>query len=775
VSTREPGSQRGPLEVAAEILIDAGAVLASSLDLATTMDHIARLTVPSLADLCVIDMRGEDGSIEKVAIAAREPEIAEQLERLRASDPPDPQGSHPVAEVMRSGESQLIAVMSDSQLVSFARGDEHARFMLDHRYRSAIVAPLRARGSTFGALSLLRLGDDAVPYTTSELHLAGELARRAALALDNAALYSDLRAVEQRLEAILAGLAEAITVEDRAGRTVFANQAAADLLGLADPGELVRAAPGTIATRFRLLDEFGLEVDLDELPGRRVLRGEQAAPLELRSIAARTGEERWLVVRSSPIVDPQSGKVIYAANVFENITPLKRAQLIEAFMAEAGRVLSSSLDPGETLQRVVQLVVPQLADGCLVDVVSARGELERVAMHHRDPYKLLLAERLQEHHRPEPADGAAVREVIRSGEAKLFGGITQQQLAGSAPQDGHLGTLAALQAREVIVAPLAAPARTFGAITLISSDGGRALTEADLDVAIRLGRRAGSAVERARLYTERTHITKVLESALLPETLPLLPGADLRALYRAAGELNDVGGDFYDVLAYGENAWMLVIGDVCGKGPRAAGVTALARHTLRAAALLGESPEGMLRTLHEALRRQPSGADLCTVCLALVELGDGDGSQTGAARLTLALAGHPPPVLVSALGKPRLVGVPGTLLGMVDPVEINQVALDLAACETLLLYTDGMTDGDRGGRALGEEGLLGLCEQAQERPLAALLEHVSAAAGGGDPSRLRDDIALLALRLHDPAAPPRHAARQGSRLRQRLPRRPARL
>ncbi len=767
---------RGGLDVAAELLIEAGAVLASSLDLSTTMGQIAGLTVPTLADLCVIDLRGEEGSIEKVAVAAREPHIAEQLERLRASNPLDPAGSHPVAEVIRSGEPQLLSQLSDSQLVSFAGGDAHARFMLEHSYRSAIVAPLRARGHTLGTLSLLRLGDDSLPYTAEEFDLAAELARRAALALDNADLYSDLRALEQRLEAILAGLAEAITVEDRSGRTVFANQAAADLLGLAHPQELLRAAPGTIAERFVMLDEFGLELDLDDMPGRRLLRGEPPEPLEVRNIVRATGEERRLLVRSSPVVDPQSGQVMYAANVFENITLLKRAQLVEAFMAEASRVLASSLDLAETMQRVVQLVVPQWADGCMIDVVGERGELRCAALHHRDPDKLALAARLPAGYPPAPGEEAAVPEVIRSGEAKLLTGITEAQLASYAEGDEHLQRLAALEAREVIIAPLAAPSRTIGAITFVSCAGGRELTEADLEVAVRLGRRAGTAVERARLYTERTHITKVLEAALLPEALPQIPGAELRALYRAAGELNDVGGDFYDVLAYGSGAWLLLIGDVCGKGPRAAGVTALARHTLRAAALLNESPEGMLHTLHEALRRQPSGADLCTVCLALLELAEPGAARGQApAQLTVALAGHPPPVLVSADGEPRLVGAAGTLLGVVDPVEINAVTLELTGGETLLLYTDGMTDSDRSGYALGEQGLLALCEQAQRRPLGALLEHVAAGAGGDEPSRLRDDIALLALRLEDRAAAARREARAASRLRRGLTRRPARL
>jgi serine phosphatase RsbU (regulator of sigma subunit) len=248
-------------------------------------------------------------------------------------------------------------------------------------------------------------------------------------------------------------------------------------------------------------------------------------------------------------------------------------------------------------------------------------------------------------------------------------------------------------------------------------------------------------VENARIYTERTRIAHILQRSLLPESLPEIPGVELQALYHAAGELNEVGGDFYDVFAYGQDRWMLVIGDVCGKGPRAAGVTALARHTLRAAAIGGQSPAGMLSTLHEALLRQPPGADLCTVCLVmLTRVQDG-------ARLTIALAGHPPPLLISAGAEVEQAGLSGTVLGVVDPVSIEESEITLCTGETLLLYTDGVIEAGRPDRQLAEEGLLELCAAAPNLPLEGFLEHIERAALTRARGRLRDDIALLALRI----------------------------
>ena len=725
---------------ATELLIEAGAVLASSLDLATTMTQVASLTVPRLADLCVIDLVADDGSISDVAVVATEPRIAHALEQLRERYPLNPAGRHPVARVIRSGEPELLPEMTTFLLRSFAQGSEHARFMIDHDYRSAVVAPLSARARTLGALSVLRLGEHR-PFTEEDTALVHELARRAALAIDNARLFGELRALERRQDAILANLAEAITVQDRSGRTVFANQAAADLLLAATAAELMSSTLEQVTEHFQMLDEQERELDVARMPHTRVFAGEQPEPLLVRNIVRATGDERWLIVRSSPIIDPATDVVEFAVNIYEDVTEVKRAQLAESFMAQASRVLSSSMDYAETLKRVARLAVPALADWCAIDVLDGQGEIQQVAVHHADPEKVALAERIYRLHRPEPDQPTGVPAVIRSGESGLFTHISPEALEGYAADSEHLELLSTIGATAVIIVPLMSAVRTIGAITLVSSESSRRLSAGDVAVAERLGRRAGTAVENARLYTERTRIAHVLQKALLPESLPEVPGAQIEARYHAAGELNEVGGDFYDAFAHSADEWMLVIGDVIGKGPRAAGVTALARHTLRAASMSGRSPTGMLKMLHEALRTQPPGADLCTVCLVRIVPGG------GTLRLTVALAGHPPPLLIGTDGTVRQAGIPGTLLGVVDPVRINECDVELAPEETLLLYTDGVPDAGHAREALGEEGLMELCRDGARLALPDLLERIEHVALQRAQGTLRDDVALLGLRL----------------------------
>ncbi len=490
------------------LLVEAGAVLASSLEPATTMGQVARLTVPELADLCVIDLLDDDGSIRDVAVVATQADIAEQLERLRASYPLDPDGEHPVARVIRSGEAELLPEMTRMLLNSFAQGSAHAQFMIDHDYRSAVVAPLPVRGRTLGTLSVLRLGDGP-RYGSDDLELVCELARRAALAIDNARLFSRLQATEQRLEAVLASVAEAITVVDEQGQTIYANQAAAELLGVESPRELTSAAPGSIMPRFLVLDEQGRELDLECMPGRRLFRGEQAEPLLVRNIVRATGEERWLIVRSTPIREPDGGRVLYAVNVFENITEVKRVERSESFMAEASRVLASSMDYGETLGRVAQLAVPQIADWCAVDLLTEQDTIERVAVHHSDPARLALAEELDRGYQPALDEPEGVPEVIRTGEARIFTDIQPDALAAYARDNEHYELLSAIGATSVIIVPMAGPTKTIGAITLVSAESTRRLFERrprtgdSARATCGHGRRKRAPVYRA--HTDRAH------------------------------------------------------------------------------------------------------------------------------------------------------------------------------------------------------------------------------------------------------------------------------
>ena len=156
--------------------------------------------------------------------------------------------------------------------------------------------------------------------------------------------------------------------------------------------------------------------------------------------------------------------------------------------------------------------------------------------------------------------------------------------------------------RAVMMVPMVAGGRVIGVISFVSAESGRRFAQADLELAEELGRRAGTAVENARLYRERSHIAATLQRGLLPEELPAIPGLRLASLYRPAGEENLVGGDFYDAFPTAAG-WMLLVGDVTGRGAEAAALTGQARHTLRTAGMLLGDPVGRARAAQPGARR----------------------------------------------------------------------------------------------------------------------------------------------------------------------------
>lgn len=257
------------------------------------------------------------------------------------------------------------------------------------------------------------------------------------------------------------------------------------------------------------------------------------------------------------------------------------------------------------------------------------------------------------------------------------------------------------------------------------------------------------AKEQAEATEARaTLLARTLQQTLIPPTPPDIPGLDVAAVFRPAGGGDELGGDFYDVFEIGPGDWAVVIGDVCGKGVEAAIVTALARHTIRAAAVTRHEPSSILATLNQVLLRDGSDR-FCTV--ALVRLGDGgDGTWTA----TVSCAGHPPPLLLrpgDGNGGPSALCGSGSLLGVMEDADLHDGRTVLRPGDALFLYTDGVVEARRGRSSFfGDDGLaaslarLSASSSCSARALAdGVLDEV-VAFQGGDP---RDDIAIVAVAL----------------------------
>ncbi|MFG3250805.1 PP2C family protein-serine/threonine phosphatase [Streptomyces sp. NPDC048187] len=253
--------------------------------------------------------------------------------------------------------------------------------------------------------------------------------------------------------------------------------------------------------------------------------------------------------------------------------------------------------------------------------------------------------------------------------------------------------------------------------------------------------RAQAEADRARLQDALA----VLQQSLLPASLPSVPGMESAVYYRTASP-DRLGGDFYDLFPSDGESFAFFLGDVCGKGPQAAAVTSLTRYTLRAAALHDPDPVAALTTLNKVLNERYNGGDprYCTVIFGLLE----PDPEAGTVTVRLASGGHPSALVLRAGGTAEFLPTPGGLLvGVLPTAPFAAATTVLGPGDTLLLYTDGLTEartGEDRTSLYGEEALLDFAaDHAGESPHAVIKALTDLLDGFGD--GLDDDTALLAL------------------------------
>jgi PAS domain S-box-containing protein len=668
------GEQRARMTVLAAVGRITGA-----MQLEDAAEGLAEALVPVAADGCWIDLEGPD-----------------EGHRLFEHGVPAPPDAH-------SGPARLF--------------DGNTRALVPLSNADTVIGHLGLT-TTYGR------------YDRDDLAFFVIVADRVALVLANAQLVSDLRSTRARLDSILDGLAEAVTVNDDEGRTIYANAAATTLLGRATADEVTAARPGELAARFVITSESGEAVGADDFPGRRLVAGEPAPEMLTRSVDKVTGQAFWLLTKATPLHD--QGRV-FAINIIEDVTSAKESERRQRFLARAGQLLASSLDYEQTLKRVVALAVPWLADWCAVDLPDGKGGIEQVALAHADPAKVALAEQLRRRFPTDPTAPSGVAAVLRGGPAELIPELSDELLQEAIDDPEQLEAIQALGMRSVMIVPMRAGDRTLGALSFVTSDSGRRFTEDDFAFAQDLALRAGIAVQNARLYAEQARVATTLQASLLPEELPQVAGWGGAASYQP-GELgSDVGGDFYDIVSVGDGRHLVFLGDVTGKGIAAAALTSLVRHSVRTAARFDPRPAAILRLLNEILVEQPRLAPVTLVC-ALI-----DGT-----RLTVAAAGHPPPLLKRGRSVSE-IGPTGILLGAAPDQAFREETTDLQPGDTVLLYTDGVTDTPGTEERFGAERLATILTEAPEPP-AEVLDRIEAALRAFQAGTAIDDRAMLVLR-----------------------------
>jgi PAS domain S-box-containing protein len=411
------------------------------------------------------------------------------------------------------------------------------------------------------------------------------------------------------------------------------------------------------------------------------------------------------------------------------------------FLASASAELDASLDLEGTLQRVADLTVPYLADGCMVDLLDENAQIRRVASASAVEAVAPVLDRLRAHNLeldgPHPISAA-----MRTGQIQIVDEVTEELRRAWSTDDGYLEDIRSWPARAAVIAPMRARGRTLGTMALAAFTD-RKFGPREIATIEELARRAAIAVDNARVYSERSYIAARLQQSLLPPHLPDVPGLEIAARFRPAGEAYDVGGDFYDIFETGTGGWAIAMGDVCGKGADAAALTAMARYTLRATGIRAmQSPQRVLSLLNEVLLAEAPREQFLTVAYANLRVTE-DGTE-----LAVASAGHPLPLLLHADGRLEHVGEPGTLLGVVPEIELHPAVLQLDPGDTLVFYTDGVTEARMSGGAMfGMEGLRSAVLACAGCDAAEVAERIESSLTDAQVDRPRDDIAIVVVQV----------------------------
>ncbi|NRQ49156.1 PP2C family protein-serine/threonine phosphatase [Aeromicrobium stalagmiti] len=252
-----------------------------------------------------------------------------------------------------------------------------------------------------------------------------------------------------------------------------------------------------------------------------------------------------------------------------------------------------------------------------------------------------------------------------------------------------------------------------------------------------------SGSEQAPAEEHTASLVKALQRTFVPAMVTDVPGLEVAGAHRPAGDGTEIGGDFYDVFQIRSGEWVVVVGDVSGKGVEAAVLTTYVRHAVRALAVQNDSPAGVLRALNTLLLAHGSER-FCTV--AILRLLKEDDHWLA----TVSSGGHPLPLLVASEGAVAEVGTPGSLIGMLSTVQLDDGRTTIGPGDRVVLYTDGVTEARRDSEPFGIDRLMSLTSGdalSADETTAAVLDRVLEFQDG----QARDDIAIVTVRVLEPA------------------------
>ncbi len=410
----------------------------------------------------------------------------------------------------------------------------------------------------------------------------------------------------------------------------------------------------------------------------------------------------------------------------------RRIDLVTA----ATRILLENISYSEqvALQQCARLLARELAAWTIIDI-ERRSRLRRQIVtgpddKHSDELSRLIAA-------IDPEPPSAPWQVHESASSLLLAHADDPDVLGAGP--GGLPLLMAVGATSVCCVPLTDGERCFGVLTLARQPGQQPFGMADLGLVEELGEQLALAMRLDRIFQHRIEVAEALQTSLLPRELRQIPGTQIAAAHVGASDIDEVGGDFYDIFPAGDG-WGIAVGDVCGKGSDAAAVTAAARHAIRVLAYTEPDPAQVLRSTNELMLSEELGGRFVTASVSHLRW------HGGVLQLVLGSAGHPPPILVKPDGRTRVLQGGGLPLGIFADAEPAAQELRLRAGDTMFYFTDGLTSACGPDQCYFDDRLADELAALAKTPPAGIVSRIREVAlkfCGGD---LRDDITMLALR-----------------------------
>jgi PAS domain S-box-containing protein len=709
---------------ALEFLAQGGATIAGHRDVDTMLQILAETALEGLADITFFDLLAADGSSRRLVVAT--PGIPEDaLAAVSAYSTPPRDDAHPIARAVHAFESVLVAIVDEAYLEAHVSDPQRRAAWRLVQIRSLMTAPLRSGDDSFGAITMLRTRD-AVPFSPGDLHVIEEIGRRVALALDNMRLAEAARSQaderERELRLIADSIAQLMWTAGPDGSLDWYNRRWYEYTGQT-PAEAL--GWGWQAVHH----PADLPAVMEKWP-QAVASGEKFE-MEFR-LRRSDGTFRWFLTQAMPLRDA-AGRIIRWYGTNTDIDDARRSARNVGVFADVGERVAGSLTLTETLDNVLQSLLPSFADWGLITFADERGDLRVAAAFHPDA-------RLNGHlatltgtvyARSEAEVGTA--QAMRQSEPLLFHPTYETALRGL--RRDALEIIWPLGCASILAIPFGPETALRGSITLAMSDERREFDPLDIPFFSEFARRVAPRIANAQVYERERRVARTFQEAALPTTLPRSEGFAFHAIYEAGRAEALIGGDWYDAFRLIDGRIVVSIGDVAGSGLHSAVTMASVRQAIRGVAQVHADPDLMLEAADRALRAE-APERFVTAFVGVID--------PLTATMTYRSAGHPPPILRRTDGTLAYLDLPGLPLGLHEREETETPTIVLDEGSLLVLYTDGLIESTRDIR------------EGERRVLAALADRDVLDAR--DPAKAlhdavlvdgsHDDVAILTIATH---------------------------